>query len=468
MRRFFHSTALTALLLAVGLAAGGCPAGPGPDWTTDSEAAHKEFLLGLQDRMRVYESDAFSHFEEALRLDPEFVSAKVQLLRLVQGERAAHLAEAIRAANLDELSPRERFLARFQLARYEGDGLGATRLLEEYLEVNPKDPFALDLQGRRLYALEELDGAEEVLQRLLQVEPNWVQAQNLLGYIAMARGDFAQAEDRFCTYAYIAPDQANPYDSQGELMLIVGRYDEARGRFEKALELRPNFTPSLINLAYLEFITGDFDSAAATLARGLEEGVLGPKDYENALCMLEMWSRRSTGDFEGAWRTGKSCPDAGPDVALTLLKSALATGRKKEAKLVLEKIRSHSTGHGMPGMLEESAELYQRFRKSVLLQAEAIKAEADGRYDQALYLYGKADQALGFRNRAFATLKLSNLANLERLQRHLGDERAAEDTRRRIETVNPSFLPLFKKVPAPPWLARAPAAPAPPESPPAT
>jgi len=201
-----------------------------PKWTTSSPEALAAFEQGLDARMSLYIEDAASFYSKAVELDPDFVAAKLGLLNSYyeKGEAREDLLRDLEAADLTDLTPREAFLVRYGLAKERGEPAAAQRILEEYLDRYPRDPFALSYFGEEAWQRIDLQEAERRFRRLLEVEPNWVMAQNRLGYLAMAGGRFDEAEDLFHTYKYIAPDQANPYDSLGELLILVGRYDEAR------------------------------------------------------------------------------------------------------------------------------------------------------------------------------------------------------------------------------------------------
>ncbi|HEX9638307.1 MAG TPA: tetratricopeptide repeat protein, partial [Acidobacteriota bacterium] len=162
-----------------------------------------------------------------LELDPEFVAAQVLLARLAEPARRRALLERLSQADLERLTPRERFMARYALALHHRIELKPQQILRDCLAQHPRDPYALEARSLQAWERQDWEAAERSYQRLLEIDPNWARAQNHLGYLAMARGRFEEAEDLFRTYLYIAPDQANPNDSMGELLTIRGRYDEA-------------------------------------------------------------------------------------------------------------------------------------------------------------------------------------------------------------------------------------------------
>ncbi|MFQ5351125.1 MAG: hypothetical protein ACE5EG_11840, partial [Thermoanaerobaculia bacterium] len=113
-----------------------------PRWSTDSPEALAALERGLAAQMKFYGADAQAGYKEALELDPDFVAAKVMVL-LHSYDRKGELAEELRQADLERLTSRERFLVRYVLARGEGDGEEADRIVRAFLEEHPEDPFAL-------------------------------------------------------------------------------------------------------------------------------------------------------------------------------------------------------------------------------------------------------------------------------------------------------------------------------------
>ena len=231
-------TALVAASAAVGLVA----LGRDPELTTASPEALSEFEAAMDARMKLYQNEARSHLERAVELDPDFVLAKVLLAEYQYDnpELREQLLADVATADLDRLSPRERFLARRALAYRDKEYEEAAELLGAYLATYPDDPWVLHIKADMAWKKGKNEVAERAFRRLIEVSPNWVFAYNMMGYITMAQGRFEEAEEYFTSYRFIAPDQANPHDSLGELFLIVGRYDEAHECFDTAISLKPD------------------------------------------------------------------------------------------------------------------------------------------------------------------------------------------------------------------------------------
>ena len=115
-----------------------------PGWTTESDEALAALERGVAASMKFYGGAARDGYREALEIDPGFVAPKVLiLLNSYSREGKEELLEDLRQAEPERLTVRERFLVRYVLARHEDDGEQADRILREFLEEHPDDPYAL-------------------------------------------------------------------------------------------------------------------------------------------------------------------------------------------------------------------------------------------------------------------------------------------------------------------------------------
>jgi Flp pilus assembly protein TadD len=257
------------------------------EWTTSSPEALAEFEAGNDAQAKVYITEALDHFERAHEYDPEFLMAKWRYAALLwdrDPEGAQKLLGEVATADLSGLSEREQFILERWRANREGRTDDAARLLDEYLEQHPNDPYGLNMKANESWGRTDYEKATRLFQHLLEIDPNWVNAHNALGYIAMTQGRFVESEEHFKSYRFIVPDQANPHDSLGELLIILGRHDEAEASLERAIELKPDFWASYEHLAIMKAHSGDPDGARAVISRALAAGM--PEDKTVALICL--------------------------------------------------------------------------------------------------------------------------------------------------------------------------------------
>lgn len=273
----------------------------GPEWTSSSPEALAEFELALQAKMKLYQVDAVAHLEKAVELDPDFVMARLMLAdyaRYTDRTKADELVAKVLEADVDSLRPRERFYVERTRAMREKRTEDADRLLAEYRERYPDDPYLLEAAANIAFARGDNAESERLFRRLIEVGPNWVIAYNQLGYLTMREGRFAEAEEYLTSYRFIAPDQANPHDSLGEMYVILGRLPEAVQSFETALEIKPDFWDSYSHLVISRVMLQDF--AGAAQAAAAVQGVPScPNELPQALaCLATCFETQMSGRWQ--------------------------------------------------------------------------------------------------------------------------------------------------------------------------
>lgn len=387
MRCYPVPSTLPGLLLLAAALAAGCG---GPSWTSDSEEAVAAFENCLDARMKFYHREAEEQCARAVEADPDFAIAKLYLSTARRGEERERMVEEVRATDLDELRPRERFLIRYYL---EDDPEARREILDGYLEDHPRDPFAIEIECEGYWGDEDWDRAQACLERLLESDPNWVQAQNRLGYISLAQGRFDEAEERFRTYRYVAPDQANPHDSLGELLLLRGRYDEAEELFEQALATRDDFCAS-----YQHLILTHLAQRQAEAARRVVERMEAVEPCRRLAamepCRIEIWDHTLAGDTAGAWEasSGPVCENyLREDVFLMSYEAALADG-PPEAAARMKAGFERSREEFYKNNVSRVPDTWDAFAAYMA----ALRAEKAGDPVQAAKLFAKADAGVPY------------------------------------------------------------------------
>lgn len=252
--------------------------------TTSSAEAYRNYKLGRENELKMYEKEAMASYAEALRHDGNFVMATVRLADCMakrDPERAKSMVERVKQYQ-DQITPRERFAMRIfeaHMARLDAKELEA--LFDEYVRTFPKD--AEPYRQRAMFYLNyqrPADGIKD-METVIAINPNDAQAYNQLGYYWAGMGDYAKAEDYFKRYRFLAPDQANPYDSLGELYANTGRYEEAEESLKKALAVKPDFFYSVARFGTIEIGRGNPLAAAEHFRRAAEmtEGLGLRRDF---------------------------------------------------------------------------------------------------------------------------------------------------------------------------------------------
>lgn len=407
-----------------------------PGWSTDSSEASAALERGLAAQMKYYGSEARAGYWEALEIDPDFVASKVMiLLHTYPREGKEELVEDLRQADLERLTPRERFLVRYVLARHAEEGEKADRIVRDYLEENPDDPYALAACSTQAWEERNWERAESHYRRLLEVDPNWAPAQNHLGYIAMAQGRFDEAEKQFETYQFIAPDQANPHDSMGELLTVLGRYDEAAESLEKALEIKPDFCASYEHLFALATLAGNGVAYPEIVTRSRQH--CGEHMAEVMGCFAELWTDYLERDFEAPWREERAgCKKIYVRESFLLHRLAVVTGREETARELEELVAKRVQKGGMEAEMSEG----------VLLHMKGVRALAGDDFGQAVSYLSKADRLLLYWGQGPAVLKMFNQMNLAAALEGAGKQQKAEAVLARVREVNPGFANAYPEI----------------------
>ena len=243
--------------------------------TTSSAEAYREYLAGEDEMHRMYLSDAERHFQAALRHDPNFVMAMVELAGIrAYGDPAAvkkwlDHADALRG----RITRRER-LALDLTRALTGNRIDEATRLAIVLKDDYHDERGYSFLGEIASARGQTEDAAAIYREWLAADPNNAAAYNQIGYNAAYRGDYAEAVSALKKYAFLAPDEANPYDSLGEVEAAAGNYEDAVRDLKKALALKPDFTPSLAHLGVAYGGLRDFPAARAALEQA-ERGYAG-------------------------------------------------------------------------------------------------------------------------------------------------------------------------------------------------
>jgi tetratricopeptide (TPR) repeat protein len=238
--------------------------------TTSSEEARSEFIAGrtLVDNLRL--TDAASHFQKAVELDPAFALAHLYLAQTAPTPKEffAHLKQA------DELSakvsPGEQLWIRGVRAGAYGDAAGQRKIFEELAAKFPRDERARTLLGITCFAQQDYQGAIDNLKQATEINPAFANAYNQLGYAYRFLNRYDDAEKIFKKYTELIPHDPNPYDSYAELLLRVGRFDESIVQYRTALEINRYFANSYAGIAAALAYQGKYQQAHEILGTALD------------------------------------------------------------------------------------------------------------------------------------------------------------------------------------------------------
>lgn len=390
--------------------------------TTSSADAYREYLAGEDEMHRMYVADAQRHFETALRRDPNFVMAMVELasIRLYADPPAAKTwldrANALRS----RVSRRERLVLDL-LRAWAGNRTDEATRLAIVLKDDYHDERGYEFLGSIAAARGQTEDANAIYREWLAADPNNANAYNLLGYNAAYRGDYAEAVSDLKKYAFLAPDEANPFDSLGEVEAAAGRYEDAVSDLKKALALKPDFTPSLAHLGVAYSGLRDFASAQAVLEQAERGYKDQPPQRMSVLIELFFVGHRS---HDVALERDATARAAAIDLgelgdARPLMRAVLANDEGRYSEAVAEWSRWSPPTKSDEKLRAQAVRTAGLVRGRIEFDAGHLK-EAAGWIERNLPAPGREgslqDQAIALRSRAL----------LARVKARLGDPAGAE------------------------------------------
>jgi len=193
--------------------------------------------------------DAISHYEQALRIKPDYAQAHynlgVALFHLGRTQEAVgHWERALQiepdyAKAHDYLGNALAQAGRFEdaISHYEQ----ALRIKPDYAQAHYNLGLALLHLGRTPEAVEHWEQA-------LRIEPDYAEVHNDLGAELAQAGKIDEAIWHYEQALRARPDFANAHNNLGNALARAGRLDEAIEQYEQALRIKPDLAESHYNL----------------------------------------------------------------------------------------------------------------------------------------------------------------------------------------------------------------------------
>lgn|GEM_PF-5485488 len=261
--------------------------------------------------------------KRAVRLNPEYVPAFLQLARLY--EETQRLQEALNLyETIIHLDPKgeavqfslvKKSLIEGILLARSGDFDGALRLFKAAAELDPSDPAAFYNMGLIYLRRKEEAKAEEAFRKAVEANSHHQEA-----YLQLANLYEQQKRLDEALSAYIGAAEANPNTPGGRAAQIKipflkgitfakhGKPQEALLAFQQALRISPDPAPIYYNIALLYLGVGDLENAQAALTRTLQ---VDPR-HQGALLNLGILYERQ-GKLEEALRSYEGARDLQPE-----------------------------------------------------------------------------------------------------------------------------------------------------------
>ncbi len=190
------------------------------DIFTQSADAYKAYILGLQCHNRLDYNCAADHYNRAIELDSNFVSAMIKLAYCCGDMRQAKLSKswAYKAYDrVDQLPADMQILVKAVKANADKEPLKQLEYCRQYLEMDPHSNYMTYMTGWINFNLEQwpeaIDSFEKSLEMLKKLDSNpWSWTYILLGGAYHEVGDHKKEEKTFETGRELWPDQSSTFD----------------------------------------------------------------------------------------------------------------------------------------------------------------------------------------------------------------------------------------------------------------
>ncbi len=215
--------------------------------------------------------EARGHYERALQLIPEFAAARYNfaILLLRAGEVPAALEQLERAIRIDPRMAAARQLLGETLLR-AGRPEDAFEQLEAAIELQPTASKPYGRLSAAYFQVGRLDEASQQAKRLSATDPKSAVVQTEAGKILSALGKDADARAFFEKAVQLDPQNAEAHYNLGNTMLAVRQIDEAMEQYRQAVEIKPDDAAARLNLGNTLLEKGRLQDAAVQYEKAIE------------------------------------------------------------------------------------------------------------------------------------------------------------------------------------------------------
>jgi tetratricopeptide (TPR) repeat protein len=151
----------------------------------------------------------------------------------------------------------------------KGELVETTRLLNNYVALEPRDPAGFYLLGAALLRQQRIPDAQAALQRSLSLKAD-ADTEYLIGVTFEKAGNRVAAIDAFQRVVQSRPDHAAAHAALGAAYREAGNYTEARLELERAVELDANDLRANYQLGLVYAKLGEKDAAKKMFDRADE------------------------------------------------------------------------------------------------------------------------------------------------------------------------------------------------------
>ncbi len=233
------------------------------------EEAH--YNLGLSLERQGHIAEAIGQYREALRVRPTFEAAHNNLGLALERQGKVNLAishyyMALRINPNFEEAHNNLGLALVKIGRLDD----AIRHFHEALRINPDSIGVHNNLGLALRKQGKIADAIGQYREVLRIDPGSVEARGNLGLCLAQQGRLTEAIRQYLKALQIRPDSAEIHINLGNALVGQGRLDDAIDQYQKALAIDPSFIQALNNLGVVYTRKKEYKKAVSTFKRLLE------------------------------------------------------------------------------------------------------------------------------------------------------------------------------------------------------
>ncbi len=212
-------------------------------WTTKSKVANELAHSGADHMMNAEFEQAYSDFNAALKLDPDFTVALVFMSNLARGEAQKAYAERALKSASDKTEGEKLFAS---LADEKNKQQERRDIWAKLHTMFPDGEMLADFYVQtRATPEERFAAAEDYIKKF----PDRPAMYNTIAYYyILDKKDNEMAKKNLDKYIALYPDGSNPYDSMGEYYLTIGDKENSKKYYNMALEKYPFNNSSLTAL----------------------------------------------------------------------------------------------------------------------------------------------------------------------------------------------------------------------------
>ncbi|HEY3926920.1 MAG TPA: tetratricopeptide repeat protein, partial [Candidatus Koribacter sp.] len=215
--------------------------------STSNVEAYKHYQLGLDYGRRFLTADAMKELNEAVRLDPQFALAMLELSSQysLAGDSKNSQEFADRAEQLQSRLPRfEQLSLQATNAKRTGDLDAAVQAYRQLVTEYPRDGYDRGSLATYLSLVGKVDEAVATLKEGLATSPKDENLLNFDIYALAEAGDMPGAMAADDAYEAVRPGDPNPFDSRGDALFFAGKYEEAVSAYRAAEGAKDGFNES--------------------------------------------------------------------------------------------------------------------------------------------------------------------------------------------------------------------------------